>query len=127
MRWPSRGQMVARLRQGLAEAEPREVSEPFQSPFGWHILQVQERRQKDMSDLMLRNEAAQLLRERRFDEELQTWLAELREEAYIEIKPYVPNRGKPQPMTVPCIAYSPGEPAGIGPDLAIALTSEEPR
>lgn len=84
--WANPGQMVPAFEQVMARSEPGEISEPFQSSFGWHILQVQERRQKDMSDLMLRNEAAQLLRERRFEEELQTWLAELREEAYIEIK-----------------------------------------
>ena len=84
--WANPGQMVPAFEQMMARSEPGEISEPFQSPFGWHILEVQERREKDMSDLMLRNEAVQLLRERRFDEELQTWLAELREEAYIEIK-----------------------------------------
>jgi peptidyl-prolyl cis-trans isomerase SurA len=84
--WSNPGQMVPAFEQVMAQSEPGEVSKPFQSRFGWHILQVQERRKKDMSDVMLRNEAAQLLRERRFEEELQTWLAEIREEAYIEVK-----------------------------------------
>src|SRR5690625_6954974 len=63
--WANPGQMVPAFEQVMAQTEPGEVSEPFQSSFGWHILQVQERRQKDMSDLMLRNEAAQLLRDRK--------------------------------------------------------------
>ncbi|MDQ2077591.1 peptidylprolyl isomerase [Marinimicrobium sp. ABcell2] len=84
--WSNPGQMVPAFEQVMAQSEPGDISEPFQSRFGWHILQVQERRKKDMSDVMLRNEAAEMLRERRFDEELQTWLAEIREEAYIEVK-----------------------------------------
>lgn len=84
--WSSPGQMVPAFEAAMAETEVGEISEPFKSRFGWHILQVEERREKDMSDLVLRNQAANMLRSRRFDEELQTWLAEIREEAYIEIK-----------------------------------------
>lgn len=84
--WSSPGQMVPAFEAAMAETEEGEISEPFKSRFGWHILQVEERREKDMSDMVLRNQAANMLRSRRFDEELQTWLAEIREEAYIEDK-----------------------------------------
>ncbi len=84
--WSSPGQMVPAFEAAMAETEEGEISEPFKSRFGWHILQVEERREKDMSDLVLRNQAANMLRSRRFDEELQTWLAEIREQAYIEVK-----------------------------------------
>src|SRR5690625_8025777 len=90
--WANPGQMVPAFEQVMAQTEPGELSEPFQSPFGWHILQVQERRQKDLSDLMLLNEASQLIRERRFVDVIQTWLAEIREEVHIEINPIVSNR-----------------------------------
>lgn len=84
--WSSPGQMVPAFDAAMAEAEEGEISEPFKSRFGWHILQVEDRREQDMSEMVLRNQAANMLRSRRFDEELQTWLAEIREEAYIEVK-----------------------------------------
>jgi len=47
---------------------------------------VEERRKEDMSGQMKRNQAANLIRSRRFDEEFQSWLTQIREEAYVEIK-----------------------------------------
>ena len=61
-----------------------EISEPFQSSFGWHILEVLGRRQQDISEEARRNYAAQELLNRRFDERLQEWLTEIRDEAFIE-------------------------------------------
>lgn len=84
--WTNPGQMVPAFDQVMNNTEVGEVSEPFKSQFGWHILTVEDRREQDMSERMQRNQAANLLRERRFDEELQTWLAEIREEVYVEIK-----------------------------------------
>ena len=63
-----------------------EISEPFKSQFGWHILQVTDRRMQDFSDEILRNRADNLLRQRKYSEELQVWLQKIRDEAYIEIK-----------------------------------------
>jgi peptidyl-prolyl cis-trans isomerase SurA len=63
-----------------------EISEPFQSQFGWHILQVTERRMQDFSDKILRNRADNVLRQRKYSEELQVWLQKIRDEAYVEIK-----------------------------------------
>ena len=62
------------------------ITRPFKSQFGWHILQVIERRKEDMSDKMKRNQAANVLRSRRFEEEFQLWLTQIREEAYVETK-----------------------------------------
>lgn len=84
--WTMPGQMVPAFDQTMNETDVGEVSEPFKSQFGWHILTVEERREQDMSEQMIRNQAANMLRERRFDEELQTWLAEIREEIYVEEK-----------------------------------------
>ncbi|MCY3622992.1 MAG: peptidylprolyl isomerase [Gammaproteobacteria bacterium] len=61
-----------------------ELSEPFQSSFGWHILEVRGRRVQDISDEARRNYATQMLVETRFDERLDEWLAEIRDEAFIE-------------------------------------------
>lgn len=63
-----------------------EISEPFQSPFGWHILQVTGRRAEDLTREALRGRAHNMILSRRFEDELQVWLQELRDEAYIEIK-----------------------------------------
>jgi len=84
--WTMPGQMVPAFDQTMNETDVGEVSEPFKSQFGWHILTVEDRREQDMSEQMIRNQAANMLRERRFDEELQTWLAEIREEIYVEEK-----------------------------------------
>ncbi len=84
--WTMPGQMVPAFDQTMNETDIGEVSKPFKSQFGWHILTVEDRRQQDMSEQMIRNQAANMLRERRFDEELQTWLAEIREEVYVEEK-----------------------------------------
>ncbi len=82
--WTMPGQMVPAFDRTMNETEVGEISEPFKSQFGWHILTVEDRRDQDMSEQMIRNQAANMLRERRFDEELQTWLAEIREEVYVE-------------------------------------------
>lgn len=84
--WTMPGQMVPAFDETMNETAVGEVSEPFKSRFGWHILMVEDRRQQDMSEQVIRNQAANMLRERRFDEELQTWLAEIREEIYVEEK-----------------------------------------
>ena len=61
-----------------------ELSEPFESSFGWHILEVQGRRQQDISEEARRNYAAQMLLEKRFSERLDEWLTEIRDEAFVE-------------------------------------------
>lgn len=63
-----------------------EVSEPFKTQFGWHILEVTERRDQDFSEEIQRSQARNALRQRKFAEELQIWLQELRDEAFVEIK-----------------------------------------
>ena len=61
-----------------------ELSEPFQSSFGWHILEVRGRRVQDISEEARRNYATQMLVETRFEERLDEWLTEIRDEAFIE-------------------------------------------
>ena len=63
-----------------------ELSEPFESAYGWHVLEVLDRRTQDMGEEARRNMAVQLLHQRRFDEELQKWLKEIRDEAFVEIR-----------------------------------------
>lgn len=83
--WANPGMFVPAFETAMAKTEIDEITEPFKSQYGWHILQVVDRRQQDMSDLVIRNKAAQMMRDRRFEEELQVWQIELREDAYIDI------------------------------------------
>ena len=84
--WSTPGLFVPEFEQTMASIALNEISEPFQSQFGWHILQVTERRMQDFSDEILRNTADNVLRQRKYSEELQVWLQKIRDEAYVEIK-----------------------------------------
>ena len=84
--WVSRGQMVPAFEQAMLEADLNELRGPFRSQFGWHILQVQERRQKDISGDVKRAEARQAIYRRKSETELQNWLREIRDEAFVELK-----------------------------------------
>jgi len=84
--WSTPGLFVPEFEQIMSSIALNEVSKPFQSQFGWHLLQVTERRMQDFSDDILRNRADNLLRQRKYAEELQVWLQKIRDEAYIEIK-----------------------------------------
>jgi len=84
--WVSPGQMVPAFEQAMLNADIGELRGPFRSQFGWHILQVQERRQKDISGDVRDAEARQAIYRRKFETELQNWLQEIRDEAFIEFK-----------------------------------------
>jgi len=84
--WSMPGMFVPAFEETMKHTAIGAISEPFKSQFGWHILQVQERRNEDMSAQMKRNQAANLIRSRRFEEEFQLWLTQIREEAYVELK-----------------------------------------
>jgi len=84
--WVSPGQMVPEFEEAMMSAEVGELVGPFRSQFGWHILQVQDRRQQDISAEVKRGEARQAIYRRKFDIELQNWLREIRDEAFIEFK-----------------------------------------
>ena len=66
--------------------KPGEVSQPIQSPFGWHLIVVEERRVQDVSDDRKRAAARNALRERKSDEAFQDWLRQLRDRAYVEYR-----------------------------------------
>ena len=84
--WITPDAMVPEFRDTLLSTPRQQISAPFQSQFGWHILQVLDQRQVDMTDEMREQQARNLLQNRKFEEELQTWLLEIRDEAYVEIK-----------------------------------------
>jgi peptidyl-prolyl cis-trans isomerase SurA len=84
--WTSGNEFVPAFREAMYATTTGELSEPFRSQYGWHILEVQERREQDLSEETRRNMAMQILHQRRFDEELQEWLKELRDEAFVEMR-----------------------------------------
>ncbi|MDP5208795.1 peptidylprolyl isomerase [Microbulbifer sp. 2205BS26-8] len=84
--WSMPGQFVPEFTQAMNTTSIGEISLPFRSQFGWHILMVEGRRKQDMTDQYIRNQAANLLRNRRYEEELQNWRREIRDQAYVEIK-----------------------------------------
>lgn len=84
--WVSPGQMVPGFEQAMKESDVGELKGPFRSQFGWHILQVEERRQKDVSGEVMESEARQAIYQRKFEAELQNWLREIRDEAFVEFK-----------------------------------------
>lgn len=84
--WVNPGVMVPAFESQMANAELNEVTEPFESEFGWHILEVTDRREKDFSNEMRRNQIANYLREQKYQEELDAWLRKIREEAFVDIK-----------------------------------------
>ena len=84
--WTNPGQMVPEFEAAMAGAIKGEISEPFRTEFGWHILEVKARRDKDFSSEMRRNQVAGYIREQKYQEELDAWLRKIREEAFVDIK-----------------------------------------
>ncbi|HEY5647161.1 MAG TPA: peptidylprolyl isomerase [Pseudomonadales bacterium] len=84
--WTSGNEFVPRFREVMAETATGKLSEPFRSQYGWHVLEVMDRREQDMSEAARRDMALQILHGRRFEEELDKWLKELRDEAFVEIR-----------------------------------------
>jgi len=84
--WVNDGDMVPAFEKVMKKTKKDQVSKPFKSRFGWHVLQVTDYRNKDMGQEVQRNQARQLLYTRRFEEELPIWLRQIRTEAYVEVK-----------------------------------------
>ena len=83
--WINEGGMPPEMQEVVDDLEINELSEPFRTETGWHIAEVLDRREQDLSRQYTRNQAANALRNRKFDLELQNWLLEIREEAFVEI------------------------------------------
>jgi len=83
--WVMPGQMVAPFEDQMEATEVGEVSPPVETQFGWHIILVEDRREQDMSDEILRNRAYGVLHDQRFPEELDLWLREIRGDAFVNV------------------------------------------
>ncbi|MEM9256669.1 MAG: peptidylprolyl isomerase [Pseudomonadota bacterium] len=84
--WTTPGQMVPEFEAAVAQTAVGDLSDPVRTQFGWHILQVEGRRQEDMSDQATRAKAMNYLHDRKYQEELDAWLRQIRDEAFVDIK-----------------------------------------
>jgi peptidyl-prolyl cis-trans isomerase SurA len=84
--WVNPGDTVPQFEKAMNELKDNQISEPVRSPFGWHIIQVLERRKQDMSKEAARLKARQEIRARKADEAYQDWLRELRDRAFVEYR-----------------------------------------
>lgn len=84
--WVEPGQMVGEFERTMNGLEPQEISAPVRTRFGWHLVQVLERRQHDDTEEYTRDTAREAIFRRKAEEEHQTWLQRLREEAYVELR-----------------------------------------
>ncbi|WP_026972233.1 peptidylprolyl isomerase [Aliagarivorans marinus] len=83
--WSDPRAYVPEFQKAAIEQTEGEISMPFKTAFGWHILQVTEKRTTDTTNEASRNRAQQMLFNRKFADESRNWLEELKEDAYIEI------------------------------------------
>jgi peptidyl-prolyl cis-trans isomerase SurA len=84
--WLSPGDTVPEFERAMNGLEPGQVSDPVQSPFGWHLIQVVERRSEDMSKERQKVMARQSIRTRKADEAYQEWVRQQRDRAYVELR-----------------------------------------
>lgn len=84
--WIYPGDTVPEFERVMNNLKVEQLSEPFVTSFGWHLMQVLERRQADVSGERKRQEARLILRERKADEAYQEWLRQLRDRAFVEYR-----------------------------------------
>jgi peptidyl-prolyl cis-trans isomerase SurA len=82
--WAGPGDYVPAFENVANNLEVGQISEPFQSPFGWHILEVLEHREHDQTKANKESQARNAIQKRKSDEELRLWLRRIRDEAYVE-------------------------------------------
>lgn len=82
--WADPGGFVTEFEDVMNSLKDGQISEPFRSQFGWHVLQVIGRRDQDKTQATIESQARKSIRKRKIDEELRLWLRRIREEAYVE-------------------------------------------
>ena len=85
--WINPGDTVPDFEKAMNALQSGEVSGPVQSPFGWHLIQVLERRDQDVTQERQKLMARQAIRERKADEAFQDWVRQIRDSAYVELRP----------------------------------------
>jgi len=84
--WLTPGDTVPEFEKAMDLLQPGQISGPVRSPFGWHLIQVLERRSQDMSQQQQRLRARQALREQKGEEAYLEWARQLRDSAFVEIR-----------------------------------------
>ncbi len=84
--WTGPGTFVPEFDKAIADLKPNEISMPFKTRYGWHIVQMLGTRTYDSTDDMRRQRAYAAIRESKADEETELWLRRLRDEAFVELK-----------------------------------------
>src|SRR5277367_65430 len=84
--WSGPGTFVPEFDKAIADLKPNEISEPFKTRYGWHIVQMLGTRTYDSTDDVRRQKAFAAIRESKADEETELWLRRLRDEAFVETK-----------------------------------------
>lgn len=82
--WVTSDVLVNEFFQTVETSDIGKLSEPFQTPFGWHILEVMDKKVENDSENALRQRARQMIHQRKFEEKLQAWQLQLRDEAYVK-------------------------------------------
>ena len=85
--WLNPGDTVPEFEKAMDALQPNQISAPIQSPFGWHIIQVLERRTQDVTQERQKLVARQAIRERKSEEAFQAWVRQIRDAAYVELRP----------------------------------------
>jgi peptidyl-prolyl cis-trans isomerase SurA len=86
LNWVNPGDTVPQFEKAMNELKDLQISPPVRTQFGWHLIQVIERRSQDMSKEAARLKARQEIRAKKADEAYQDWIRELRDRAYVEIR-----------------------------------------
>jgi len=84
--WMNAGDTVPEFERAMDALKVNQLSDVVQTPFGMHLIEVQERREKDMTEESKRLQARQALRERKLEEAYQDWLRQLRDQTYVEVR-----------------------------------------
>ena len=84
--WVMPGLLVPPFEKAMSELAVNETSQPVQTQFGWHLIQVLDRRSKDNRENQQKNQARDEIRNRKIEEETELWLRRLRDEAYVDIR-----------------------------------------
>jgi peptidyl-prolyl cis-trans isomerase SurA len=84
--WLNPGDTVPEFDEAMKKLEPNQISAPVRSPFGWHLIQVLERRRQDITGDRARSEAQVAIRQRKADEAFQDWVRQIRDRAYVEVR-----------------------------------------